>query len=129
MLDKALQRSLDDKTRILCGRRADKMNIVKVFSSLNETVYFGVSEWNFIKETNYWYEIQSEIKTKRLKKEELNEITSDTKEPYISFSSFCTPDKVEEVKEKMLVLMEQSLARQEMRVFERRAALNKYKEQ
>jgi len=68
------------------------MKIYKLIGILADgEIRFIKGEWEFIKETKSYYEIKSEMRTKRLKKEELNKIFSDINNntKYISFACFC----------------------------------------
>jgi hypothetical protein len=105
------------------------MKIKKLFGSLNENgLEFGIGDWEFIRETNMYYEIKSEVKTKRLKKDKLNTIYSDTKLPYISFISFCEEDKINGLRKEMVRMMGDELIKQERSVVAKRESLRKYLE-
>jgi len=66
---------------------------------------------SFIKETKNYFEIKSEMRTKRLKKEELNKIFSDINNntKYISFACFCEECSIVEIEEKIRLKLEETV--------------------
>jgi hypothetical protein len=104
------------------------MRIIKLIASLdNHGLKVFDAEWTFIKEAPTYYEIKSEMKTKRLKRELLNVIQTDVvnNTEYISYSVFCEIDKKDDFIPLLLCKVESQLNKLEESIQKKRQEFNK----